>query len=280
VKRIFLWIRIVRPWTLPASISPVAAGLAASHCAPLDRLTAAVTLVTAMSIQVLANLVNDYLDFRNGRDRAGRTGPKRALAEAEVTLSGMENAVAASFLAAVAGGAFLVWKGGLVILAIGCAALFCAWLYSATSRSLANLGIADIFVFLFFGPVASAGSAYLQDGTLRMEAVLPGVVTGLVSMAVLTVNNLRDEEADRNAGKRTIVVRFGRRFGVTEYAALFALCVPAIAASGGSWSFAAPAAGAALSCFVCRAHGRQFNRLLALTGLVNLLYAVLFIFER
>lgn len=281
MKRFLLWLRIIRPGTLAASIAPVSAGLcAASSAAKPDVPTAALTMFAAVALQVLANLINDLMDFRAGRDEAGRIGPRRALAEGDVSLSGMENAVVITFLAACISGAFLVWKGGWVILVIGLAALVCAWLYTATRFSLAGLGIADFFVFLFFGPVASAGSAFLQTGLFIRDALMPGVVCGLISMAVLTVNNLRDMTSDRAAGKRTIVVRFGMLFGRIEYLALFALCVPVVLLTGGKLSLAAPAAGMVLAFFIFRAEGRKFNRLLVLTGIVNILYAVLYIAER
>ena len=278
MKQVLLWLRIIRPGTLSASIAPVSCGLcAASASVRLDALTAAATMLSAVAIQVLANLINDLVDFRAGRDAAGRLGPRRALAEGDVSQSGMENAVIVSFLFAVVPGAFLIWKGGAVILAIGVCALLFAWLYSATRFSLADLGIADLAVFAFFGPVSSVGSAFLQTGSFVRGAFWPGVVCGLISMAVLTVNNIRDRESDRAAGKRTIVVRFGLSFGKIEYLALFALCVPPILMTDAKLCIAAPAAGMILSFFVFRAHGRQFNRLLVLTGLVNILYAVLYI---
>jgi 1,4-dihydroxy-2-naphthoate octaprenyltransferase len=275
-----LWLRIIRPGTLAAGIAPVAVGLAsAARISPLKPLTAAVTALTAIALQVLANLINDYYDFRSGRDCAGRSGPRRALAEGEVSLTGMENAIIVTLILAAGGGIFLVAQGGAPVLIIGLLSLLFAWLYTATPFSLAGLGIADLFVFAFFGPVAAAGTAYLQTGSFLPAAAWAGTANGLISMAILTVNNLRDEDADRRAGKRTIVVRFGRTFGRCEYLSLFVLSVPGIYSAGSIQGLAAVPAGIVLSIFVFRAEGRKYNRLLVLTGLVNILYAALFIAE-
>lgn len=282
MKKILLWLRIVRPGTLAAAASPVITGLVvASQYASTNWCIAVVTLLTAFALQIMANLINDYYDFARGLDKAGRAGPKRALSEGEVTEGEMLFAVLVAAFCALSGGLFLVVSGGIPILLIGVFSLFFAWLYTATPFSLSFLGLADLFVFLFFGPVASAGTAYLQTGNFLTDAVLTGAVSGCVSMAVLTVNNLRDRDGDRAAGKKTVVVRFGKLFGEIEYLSLFCLCAGILVfVKGAILSCAVAPAGVVLFFFVRRASGRRYNRLLVFTGLANLLFSALYLIDR
>ena len=214
---VLLWLRIIRPQTLFASLVPVLVGIYSVHfskCAIAVGSESAVSVVTAvcaLGLQILSNLINDYYDFKRGVDKAGRSGFKRALAEGEVTERQMLYAISADLAAVLISGLYLVISGGFVILAIGLSALLFAWLYTATSHSLSYLGIADIFVFLYYGVVASCGTSYLLTHAFVSTAFFAGSVCGLISMCVLMINNLRDVEEDRAAGKRTLPVRFGVR---------------------------------------------------------------------
>ena len=149
MKNVLLWFRIVRPQTLFASLCPVVVALLTMG-EPVGSWTVAwMTIVCALGLQVLSNLINDYYDFVRGTDKKGRAGFKRALAEGEVSEKQMRRACLLTLAICIITGLYLVLTGGWVILAIGVTALIFAWLYTATSHSLSYLGIADIFVFLY-----------------------------------------------------------------------------------------------------------------------------------
>lgn len=282
MKKVLLWFRIIRPQTLFASLVPVLVGLLAyrhdglAAAAYYPVTTAVVTALCALSLQILSNLINDYYDFVRGSDKAGRVGFKRALAEGEVSKRQMLTACGIALVLAVAMGAFLVLVGGWVVLAIGLTAILFAWLYTATSHSLSYLGIADIFVFLYYGVVASAGTAFLLSHAFSLTAFYAGAVCGLISMCVLMINNLRDIESDRLVGKRTLPVRFGKRAaeGIMLVEVLF---MPLFAwlAWGLSWPMLIGLATLALFLTVRKAQGPQYNKCLLATGLTNLLYLFL-----
>ena len=238
---------------------------------------AIITMVCALALQVLSNLINDYYDFRKGSDQAGRAGFKRALAEGEVSPQQMQFAILATLCVAITTGAWLVYQGGLPILAIGLTALLFAWLYTATDHSLSYLGIADIFVYLYYGVIATMGTCYLQGSAFFYgRAFFAGSVCGLISMCVLMINNLRDEATDRAAGKRTFVVRFGKRAG--EWAMLLLILLTpvfAYCAFGLGWAMLILLPLLGLWVGVLRAKGKQYNICLLATGVCNMLYVLL-----
>ena len=276
MKRFLLWLRVIRPQTLFASLCPVGIGLLVSPT-PCVWSVAIITIVCALALQVLSNLINDYYDFRKGADQAGRAGFKRALAEGEVSARQMLFAILATLCVALTTGAWLVYKGGLPILGIGLSALLFAWLYTATNHSLSYLGIADIFVYLYYGVIATMGTCYLQGCALLYgRAFFAGSVCGLISMCVLMINNLRDEATDRSAGKRTFVVRFGKRAG--EWAMLLLILLTpvfAYCAFGLSWAMLILLPLLGLWVGVLRARGQQYNICLLATGFCNMLYVLL-----
>ncbi|MBR6920473.1 MAG: 1,4-dihydroxy-2-naphthoate octaprenyltransferase [Bacteroidales bacterium] len=274
MKNIILWFKIIRPHTLFASFCPVLVGLMAEGVSSWG--VAAVTLLCALSLQILSNLINDYYDFRRGSDKAGRVGPSRALAEGKVTEAQMLRALLITLVFCVVSGFFLVLRGGWPILLIGVASLLFAWLYTATRFALSYLGIADVFVFLFYGVVASAGTAYLQMRGFSWTAFHAGAVCGLISMCLLIINNLRDIEDDRAAGKRTFPVRFGKRAGELGMLVVV-LLMPLFAwlAFGLDWPMLVVLPALALFVAVLRAEGSQYNRLMLGAGFVNLVYTAL-----
>lgn len=282
MKKLLLWFRIVRPQTLFASLVPVLVGLLVVSRSGLPAavhrpvLVAWLTAVCALSLQILSNLFNDYYDFKRGADKAGRAGFKRALAEGEVSERQMLAACCTALAVALCCGLYLVLAGGLAILLIGLTAILFAWLYTATSHSLSYLGIADIFVFLYYGVVASAGTAFLQTHQLLPDAFHAGAVCGLISMCVLMINNLRDIDSDRNAGKRTLPVRFGKRAGeIIMLVEVLLMPVSAWLAFGFSPALLILVAGLALYFAVLKAEGPVYNRCLLCAGLTNVLYFVL-----
>lgn len=271
----FKWLLIIRPATLFATLSPVLAGL---YLAQKESFVhwpiAIITLCSALSIQIISNLVNDYFDYKKGSDSKERLGPVRAISKGWVTPKEMKYAIAIAMGVAMISGFGLVVYGGIPIILIGVSALCFAWLYTATPFSLSYLGIADLFVFTYFGPIATAGTFYLQTGQLSTTSLLAGAGCGLISMAVLTVNNIRDYEQDKKNGKKTIIVRLGRRFGTLYYATTILLPGIILLYIGSSYPLSLLFFLPALALFglFIRSTGKAYNRVLALTGLLNLIY--------
>jgi 1,4-dihydroxy-2-naphthoate octaprenyltransferase len=213
-----IWLEAARPKTLWASISPVLIGSALAAGDELFYWPAALaTLLSAMAIQIATNFANDYFDHFKGADTEERLGPVRATAAGLVKPSTMKKAFVATFLFAFVVGLFLIYRGGWPILAIGLLSILFGILYTGGPYPLAYNGLGDIFVLIFFGPVAVGGTYYLQTLDLTTSAVIAGFAPGLISTSLLTVNNLRDIETDARAGKRTLAVRFGRTFARIEY---------------------------------------------------------------
>lgn len=285
MKRLFLWLRIIRPQTLFASLCPVLVGLMVAHfyIGYLSVPTALATVLCALALQILSNLINDYYDYKRGTDKQGRVGFKRALAEGTVTEKEMLTACLVALAFAVVLGACLCYEGGWVIVVIGITALFFAWLYTATPYSLSYLGIADIFVFLYYGVFATWGTVWLQckasglafDIRLLMP-VYAGAVCGLISMCVLAVNNIRDMDDDRLVGKRTLPVRLGKKAALAILGIIVVL-MPLFAwlAFGVSWAMAVVIPACFLYYKVLNAKGAEYNICLMLAGVVNLVYTLL-----
>lgn len=282
MNRILLWFRIIRPQTLFASLVPVLVGIhsviVSGTAMAVGRpvMIATLTAVCALGLQILSNLINDYYDFVRGSDKAGRFGFKRALAEGEVSSREMLAAIATVLAIVLAIGFVLVLSGKWVILLIGLSAIFFAWLYTATSHSLSYLGIADIFVFLYYGVVAASGTAYLLTHAFVPVSFWAGGVSGLISMCVLMINNLRDIDDDMAAGKRTLPVRFGKRAAlVIMLVEILLMPLFAYLAFGISASMLIIIPAAALYISVCRAEGAGYNKCLLATGLMNVFYFIL-----
>lgn len=274
MKKVILWFKVIRPHSLFASCCPVLVGLMAEGVSSWG--VAAVTLCCALFLQILSNLINDYYDFRRGADKAGRVGPSRPLAEGKVTEVQMLRAVFVTLVLCLVSGLYLVFRGGWPILLIGLASLLFAWLYTATRFALSYLGIADVFVFLFYGVVASAGTAYLQMRGFSWTAFHAGAVCGLISMCLLIINNLRDIDDDRAAGKRTFPVRFGKRAGeIGMLVVVLSMPLFAWMAFGLDWPMLVVLPALALFVAVLRAEGSQYNRLMLGAGFVNLVYTAL-----
>lgn len=278
---ILKWIRIIRPGTLGAGSAPVFIGLiVAAQEGAFNWTIALITLLASLSIQIASNLINDYYDYKKGLDKAGRLGPLRAIAEGEVSAKTMKRAIIIDITIAILCGIYLTLIGGLPILIIGCASLLCAWLYTATSFSLSYLGIADIFVLIFFGPIATVGTTYLQMEQFSDKSFWLGLASGLISMGILTVNNIRDIESDHAAGKRSIVVRMGKKFGEWEYLSLFLMIIPCLwMAQSQGLCYLVVIMGILLFLKLRKTTGRAYNQLLIRTGQANLLFALLFLLE-
>ena len=222
MSRASVWIQAARPKTLPAALAPVAMGIAiAWRDGVFDALPAAAALVGALLIQVATNFANDYFDGVKGTDTEERLGPQRAVQAGLVSPAVMKRAFVLTFGLAVLVGAYLVQHAGWPIVAIGLLSVLFGILYTGGPRPLGYLGLGDVLVLAFFGPVATAGTHFVQALAWSPQALVAGIAPGLLGVALLTVNNLRDVEGDRIAGKKTLAVRFGTRFAKSE----FVLCV-------------------------------------------------------
>lgn len=288
MKQVVLWLRIIRPQTLFASLCPVLVGLMVAHslidCSgSFAYLTAVLTATCALALQVLSNLINDYYDYKRGTDKQGRVGFKRALAEGTVTERAMRWACLVCLAVSIVLGAVLCLIGGWTIVVIGITAILFAWLYTATPYSLSYLGIADVFVFLYYGVIATWGTVWLQFKAAGQELdfgetmpVYAGAVCGLISMCVLFINNIRDVDDDRAVGKRTLPVRFGKSAALGMLGVVVALMLMfAWLAFGLSWAVAVIVPAVFLYGKVLRAKGAEYNLCLLLAGIVNLIYVVL-----
>ncbi len=208
--RLGAWIMAARPATLPAAVSPVVVGtaLAAFH-GVMEALPAAAALLGALLIQIATNLANDYFDHRKGGDSHDRVGPTRVVQAGLLAPRQVLNATLLVLGAAIVVGLYLVWVGGLPILIVGVVSLICAVAYTGGPFPLAYHGLGDLFVMVFFGFVAVAGTYWVQAGDLEPGVWLAGAGVGSLTTALLVVNNLRDIETDARAGKRTLAVRLG-----------------------------------------------------------------------
>ena len=169
-----------------------------------------VAVFAALLIQVGTNLHNDAADFEHGADISStRIGPPRATAQGWLTLAQVRNGATLSFSLAMVMGSYLVWQGGWPILAIGLLSIVAGWSYTGGPKPIAYVGLGELFVFVFFGLVAVAGSYYLQTAALHWPALITGAMLGMPAAAVLVVNNYRDLDNDRQAGKNTLAVRLG-----------------------------------------------------------------------
>jgi 1,4-dihydroxy-2-naphthoate octaprenyltransferase len=281
-----VWILAARPKTLWAAVAPVVLGTAMAVSAGAFHWPSALcAALAALLIQIGTNYFNDYHDFLKGADTKARKGPLRVTQAGLVRPEAVRRAGLIAFALAFLIGQYLVWRGGWPILAVGLVSILLGVLYTAGRYSLAYLGVADLFVLVFFGPVAVAGTYFVQALELPWQVVVAGLSTGLLANAILLVNNIRDIDEDRAAGKRTIVVRLGRNAGITLYgiclagAALIPV-VLSLALDAHYWSLAATLVLIVLAPRLLRkvgsTTGAAMNPLLAETSRLLLIYGVVF----
>lgn len=279
------WIAASRPQTLTVAVAPVLLGAAlAAEVTRLQIPLLIATLIGAICIQIGTNLFNDYADFKKGTDGADRLGPARACASGWLNPDHVLFSVWIVYAIAIAAGVYLVLAAGWPILVIGIASLICGLAYTGGPWPLSYVGIADLFVFVFFGLVAVGGTFFVLTGTLSTTAVLGGAVLGCLATAVLAANNLRDRKGDRQAGKKTLAVRYGEAFARNEFAllitapALMVLLV-AIFVPGAGPGWLAPLALAPwlvqLTRDAFRLDGRDLNILLKKTAVTELAFSIL-----
>lgn len=217
------WVLAARPATLAVSLAPVAVGAAIAITVlggAVNGLAIAAAAWGAIWIQIGANFANDVFDFEKGADDETRLGPPRAAQLGLLTPEAMRWGMVVSFVLAFVAGLYLTFVAGWVIVAIGVASILSAIAYTGGPYPLGYNGLGDVFVFLFFGLVAVAGTVWVGCGQLPTVTWLAASAVGALATCVLVVNNVRDFPTDRKCGKRTVVVRFGRRFGISEFAIL------------------------------------------------------------
>jgi 1,4-dihydroxy-2-naphthoate octaprenyltransferase len=281
-----IWLMAARPRTLPAAIAPVLVGTAAAVEAVDDLRWGAfaAALIGSIFIQIGTNLANDYSDAKRGADTEDRLGPVRVTSAGLVAPRRVLYATWLAFGVAVVAGVYLATVAGWVILAVGGASIAAGVLYTGGPHPYGYAGLGELFVFLFFGLVAVNGSYYVQVEELDWLPFCLSISVGLLSTAILVVNNIRDIDTDRRAGKRTLAVRLGRERTRRLYAALVAgafllLPISLLIADGPAWALLALlAAPLALRPFLAvaeRTDGPSLNAALAGTGAVLAAFSVL-----
>lgn len=231
-----VWVEAARPKTLPAAVSPVLVGTAAAW-GQVVAWRALAALVVALAIQVAVNYANDYSDGVRGVDSAERVGPRRVVAAGLVSPEHMRAGIVAALAVAGLAGLALAAATTWWLLAVGLACFFAALGYSGGPRPYASAGLGELFVFVFFGLVATIGSAFVHTETVSVTAVFAAVPVGLLAVAILVANNLRDVASDGVAGKHTLAVRLGDARTRVLYVALVAgacALVPAVAVAARS----------------------------------------------
>lgn len=275
------WVEAARPRTLVAGFVPVLVGTAAAGHLNLDRAIAA--LIVAVAIQIGVNYANDYFDAVKGVDKPDRVGPRRATATGLISPARMRTGIGTCVAIAAAAGLYLSARAGWHLVAVG-ALCFAALLgYSGGDRPYGSAGLGEVFVFLFFGVVATTGSAYVQSEELEAVALAASIPVGAFATAILVVNNLRDIDTDRRAGKLTFAVRLGRSrtrliFTALLVGAFVALGIVALLASSAAplaALLAAPLALHAARLVRTRADGRGLIVALAATARLQLVFGLL-----
>jgi 1,4-dihydroxy-2-naphthoate octaprenyltransferase len=278
-----LWLLAARPRTLPAAISPVLVGTALAGSEDVFRaLPFVAALVGSVFIQIGTNLSNDYSDARRGADTEDRLGPVRVTAGGLMPPKRVLVGTYVAFGVAVAAGLYLAAVAGWELLVVGVASILAGVLYTGGPRPYGYEGLGELFVFLFFGIVAVAGSYFVQTEELRWEAFALALPVGLLAAAILVVNNIRDIDTDRRAGKRTLAVKLGRVRGRRLFVAMVAvsfLVPPPLVASLSPWVLLALAALPLVPPLVrtvsTRTDGVALNQALAGTGRLLAVFSVL-----
>ena len=279
-----LWVQAARPKTLPAAVAPVAVGSAAAFGAGKFVFSAAlVCLACAVVLQIAVNFANDYFDHKNSIDSEERLGPVRVTQSGLIPPEEVKGAMIFALLLASLLFLYLVSVGGATILVIGIASILAALAYSGGPYPLASHGLGEVFVFVFFGLVAVCTTYFIQVGELNWMAVIAAIPPGLLITAIMVVNNLRDRETDRKAGKNTLAVILGHNGTVREYMFLLIVSylIPVLLVFGDmSIAICLPLLtlpyGLSLIREVRNEQGKALNETLAKTARLSLLYSLLF----
>ncbi len=284
-NKIKYWVIASRPKTLLAALVPVMVGSAvAFNERKLVIVYTIVALVCSVLIQVGTNYANDLYDYVNGADNEKRKGPRRVLASGLISVKEMKVGIIITFGLAFLFGLFLVYKGGLVILIIGILSILAGLAYTAGPFPLAYNGLGDIFVFMFFGIVGTVGTYYLHTKDLSLVSFIASVPVGALITNILVVNNYRDIEEDKAAGKFTLAVKFGKTFTRYQFISLtlISFLIPAVLYIFFNYSiliflpyFTFPAAYKII-VMLYKLNGTELNKTLELAAKLSALFGILF----
>ena len=280
-----IWLMAARPRTLPAAIAPVLVGTSlAGFVHVFHPLRFVAALLGALFIQVGTNLSNDYSDARRGADAEDRLGPVRVTAGGLVPPRQVLIATYVSFGLAVLFGIYLIAVAGWELLLVGAASILAGVAYTGGPKPYGYEGLGEVFVFLFFGVVAVVGSFFVQVESLHWEAFALAVPVGLLAAGILVVNNVRDIDSDRRAGKRTLAVRLGRErtraiYATVVYLAYLLTPVTWVFGPTTAWVMlpwlTLPLAAAVVRIVRTRTDGPSLNGALAQSGMLQLAFCVL-----
>jgi 1,4-dihydroxy-2-naphthoate octaprenyltransferase len=280
-----IWLMAARPRTLPAAVAPVLVGTSlAGQQGVFHPFSFVAALLGSVFIQIGTNLSNDYSDARRGADTEDRLGPVRVTAGGLVPPRQVLMATYVTFGLAVVCGVYLVAVAGIALLLVGVASIAAGVLYTGGPKPYGYEGLGEVFVFLFFGVAAVAGSAFAQLQRWPWEAFVLAVPVGLLAAAILVVNNVRDIDTDRRAGKRTLAVRLGRErvrmlYGGMVYGAYVVAPVPWFAGSLSAWTvlpwLTLPLAVTLVRLVRTHTDGPTLNEALARTGMLQLVFCLL-----
>jgi 1,4-dihydroxy-2-naphthoate octaprenyltransferase len=270
-----VWLMAARPRTLSAAVSPVLVGTAIAHRAgALRPLPALLALLASLFIQIGTNLANDYSDFKRGAD-ANRLGPQRVTQSGLVAPGTVKLAAWIAFGISGVLGIALAALSGWPVIAIGVASVAAGWLYTGGPWPLGYHGLGDLFVFVFFGLVATSGTAYAQALFVPREAWVAGTAVGSLATAILVVNNLRDRQTDAKVGKNTLAVKLGAAASRAQYVVLVVAPFALAFLLGTAWPLLALLAALPALRTVLREEGAALNRGLGQTARLQILYSVL-----
>ncbi len=285
-SRTAIWIAAARPKTLWAAVAPVLVGTAlAIGDGGFHAGAAGLAFLGAMLMQIATNFSNDYADFKKGADTEDRTGPLRVTQAGLVSAGTMRTATLVTFGLAMCVALALVLRAGWPLAVLGVVSVLAGLGYTSGPRPYGYMGLGEVFVLVFFGPVAVAGTYYVQTLVLAPHAVFAGLAPGFLAVGILVVNNLRDREGDARVGKRTLAVRFGPRFARAEYIACFVLAMIVTAVlvvwrDGHVLALVSLAVGLmawpGMKRVLSGAEGADLNPVLAFTAKMLLFHSVLF----
>lgn len=271
------WIIGARPRTLPAAVAPVAVAtaLAASDASALPALLA---LLVSLALQIGVNYANDYSDGIRGTD-SDRVGPTRITASGLATPASVKRAAFISFALAAVAGLALASMTSWWLIAVGLAAILAAWGYTGGKNPYGYIGLGELFVFIFFGVVATVGTYFVQTEEITTDSLLISIPMGTFACALLAINNIRDRALDTPAGKKTLAVRLGDRKARGFFALLIALGYAATMALMNPWALLTlltlPIAISLVRGVLGQAQGRELIPFLAKTGQLQLLFSIL-----
>ena len=282
------WILAARPKTLTGAAVPVMIGLSlawkdskAYDGDVFSWVAAVLCLLFAFIMQIDANFINDFIDFAKGTDdKETRLGPERACAQGWVSIDRMKHAIAATTVLACIVGLPLVWFGGLEMILIGLLCVVFCFLYTT---HLSYLGLGDVLVLVFFGLIPVSITYYIQLHTVTIEVLVASLACGLVIDGLLLVNNFRDRDTDKTAGKNTLVVRIGEKAAIWLYLIVgIVACLAGLVfgLNGNRWAFALPFIYLVLHLFTFRKmkriwKGRELNKCLGETARNIFIYGLL-----